>query len=81
MVRRVEKLDGTLEMFADSILQRQRAADRAIEMAKAESALCKELHNKLASAIIGKFGIDAGKQRISINYEEKLVQIEDIQNG
>lgn len=78
---RTEQMDAGLATFAEMISAKEKAATRAIEMGHAEIELCKELHIKLSNIIASRFGIDPSKQKFSISYKDKLIQIEDIQNG
>lgn len=70
--------DSSTALFMDVISHREKCARRAEEMVAAERELVQTLHNQLIQLVVQKFNVDATKQRISIDYANKSINIEDL---
>lgn len=70
--------DSSTALFMDVISHRDRCAKRAEEMIVAERELVQTLHNQLIQLIVQKFSVDTAKQRISIDYANKAINIEEL---
>lgn len=78
MASKVEQMDQMLSVFADLVMTKERAANRATEIAQAELEVVKEMHNRFSGIISARYGIDPAKQRLMINYKDKTIMIEDL---